>query len=101
MFVLLLDSLSDPPELFAFIENVATRIPAKWRDVGIALRVDIGRLDGFAYQHCEPQQRYVEIFREWNNHQKQPKWKYILEALRTRTVNEIALAEELSCKLGQ
>ena len=99
--LLLLGSLSDPPELFAFIENVATRIPAKWESVGIALGINIGSLKGFSYQHHGPQKCYAEIFQEWTNSTEQPKWKRILEALRTRTVNEIALAEELERKLGQ
>ena len=99
MFLLLSDSLSDPPTLFDFIENVATVIPAKWRQVGIALGVKHGSLDGFAHQYPELQQRFEAVFHEWTNNPEQQTWEHLLKALRTKTVNENCLAEDLSQRL--
>ena len=100
MLLLLLDYLKNPPTPFDFIENVATVIPAKWKDVGIALGLSFNTLDGIGDQCRESHQAcYAAIFQEWTNGQEQPRWERIVKALQTRTVNENSLAKELSKRL--
>ena len=101
MLLLLLDYLSNPPTLFAFIENVASVIPAKWRCFGIALELTTNKLNGIGDRYRESQDCYEAIFQEWKNSQLQLRWERIVDVLRTKTVNENSLADELSQRVRQ
>ena len=99
-FFCCLDYLSNPPKLSDFIENVATEIPAKWRQVGIMLGLKSNKLDGIGARCRESQQEcYEAIFQKWENGQEQPSWQRIIEVLQTKTVNANSLAKELSKRL--
>ena len=101
IYCLIIDPLSDTPTLLDFLENVATRIPAKWRKFGIALMVPSRSLDAFEQQqHGDQIQCYEEIFHVCQNRPEPLQWEDILRALRTRLMNETLLAEELEQRLS-
>ena len=93
--------LEDPPTLVDFLENVATRIPAKWRMFGIALNISSQVLDGFDQRYRGDQmQCYEAVFQLWQNQSKFPRWESLLKILQTRLLNESALASELSQRIS-
>ena len=85
-----------------FLENVAVRIPEKWRVFGIALKIKPTVLDGFKQQFPEDQMRCFEaVFQQWIDNQAEfPRWESLLKILRTRLLDETSLASELSQRIG-
>ena len=61
--------LDSEPELSDLMNEVAAKIPSKWRDMGMQLGLDEGRLDAIALissgntNHC-----FSNVFTLWKNH---------------------------------
>ena len=81
------------------MNEVAAEIPGKWRDIGLQLGLDQGRLDGIATispgdnNHC-----YSNVFTLWKKHNlpKHPyTWLTIVQALQSKAVGEKRLAEKI------
>ena len=81
--------------------NVASKIAAKWRSVGIQLRLSPATLDSIESNNAgKPQACYLDPFEQvftiWEKQGSSPyTWDVIIAALRTPAVGEIALADEL------
>ena len=94
------DTLSDPPTLVAFLENVAVEMPAKWRIMGLQLGISSSILDGFEQQHRgEPMRCFERVFQSWE--QKSPgtlTWSTLFAVLEKKLVGENVLAKSLRQK---
>ena len=97
------NGLDSQPELADLMNEVAAKIPGKWRDVGLQLGIDQEGLDGIGtispgdVNHC-----YSNAFTRWKNQksQKYPyTWSTVVQALKTPAVGEDRLADEIKNKL--
>ena len=95
--------ITGAPKLSDLINEIASAIPAKWRDVGIQLGLSTGTLDGIQSENgskpdsCKAS--FEKVFTEWKQqHLKPYTWDTIIGILRTKSVGEIALAEDLCTK---
>ena len=95
--------LDSQPELSDLVNEIATKIPSKWKDVGLQLGLDIGELEGIALispgdtNHC-----YSHVFTRWKNQNSKTrpyKWSTILWALETQAVGQLSLASTIRSKL--
>ena len=87
------------------MNEIASVIPAKWRDVGIQLGVSSGTLDDIQSQNAgKPPpmsafHSFERVFLEWKQlAQSSYMWKTIITALRTPAVGEVQLANTLAMK---
>ena len=91
--------LDSEPELPDLINEVATEIPSKWKDVGLQLGLGHGVLRGIGGEasHC-----YMEVFTRWKNQKSTMypcTWSTLVHILQTRAVGEEKLADEIRNKL--
>ena len=92
--------MEDEPELVELMNEVAARIPSKWREVGIQLHLSTDHLDGIAVSVSSPHNRFCSVFTLWKKQMTLPyKWSTVIQALKAPAVNEIRLAEELANKV--
>ena len=84
------------------MNEVAAKIPSKWRDVGLQLGLDQGVLDGIGLNnpgdtnHC-----YSNVFTRWKNQNliTYPyTWSTIVQALQAPVVGEERLADDIKNK---
>lgn len=85
------------------MNEVAAKIPGKWRDVGLQLGLDHEALDGIAaispgdVNHC-----YSNVFTRWKNqnlHEYPYAWSTVVQALKTQAVKEDRLADKIKKKV--
>ena len=97
------DGLGSKPELSDLMNEIAAKIPGKWRDVGLQLGLDQGALDGIALispgntNHC-----YSNVFARWKNQNSTTHpytWSTILQALESETVGEKLLESKIKNEL--
>lgn len=93
--------LDSEPELSDLMNEVAAKIPSKWRDMGMQLGLDEGRLDAVALissgntNHC-----FSNVFTLWKNQTRHPyTWLVAVQALQSASVQENRLAEEIKMNL--
>ena len=81
--------------------NLLFTISGKWNFIGIALGIDIEALNNIKRQHNnEPTHCLVAVITLWlRSIDPQPTWKILAHALRTKYLDEVALAEEGIAKL--
>ena len=93
--------LDSQPELSDLMNEVAAKIPGKWRDVGLQLGVDKGVLDGIA--HTSPENSnlcYTNVFTQWMNLTTHPyTWLKVVQVLKSPAVGENRLADGIKNKL--
>jgi len=97
-----LGMLHSAPELGDLMNEIATKIPERWREVGIGLGLvdsDIKRIESDVPTHksyiC-----YMEVFGMWKNQITKPyTWETILRTLQTKLVNAHSLAIALESRL--
>ena len=88
--------MEDEPRLVDLLNEVAARIPSKWREVGIQLHLNPDHLDGIEVSVSSPHDRFCSVFTLWKKQMTAPyKWATVIHALKAAAVNEIRLAEEL------
>ena len=85
------------------MNEVAAKIPGKWRDLGLQLGIEQDVLDGIAsispgdINHC-----YSNVFTQWKNQnstQYPYTWSTIVQALKSPAVGEERLADKIKNKL--
>ena len=95
--------LDSEPELPDLMNEVAAEIPGKWRDVGLQLGLDPGVLDGIAsISPGDINLCYSNVFTQWKNQNLKAypyKWSTIVQALQTRALGEIRLADKIKSEL--
>ena len=76
--------------------RVAAVIPHKWKMVAIQLDVDMGAINRIERDKCNSFDRFMEVFDSWKQSSCEPyTWKTLVTALKSRSVDEVRLAEEL------
>ena len=92
-------SLGDEPQLSDLMNEIAAKIPNKWRDVGLQLGLDHGVLEGIAHispgdsNHC-----YSNVFTRWKNQNLTTHpytWSTVVQALKSPAVGEERLANKI------
>lgn len=91
--------LDSEPELPVLMNEVAAKIPSKWRGIGLQLGVDQGVLEGIAaISPGDTNLCYINVFTRWKN-QNSPKcpyaWSTLVNALEALAVGECRLADEI------
>ena len=83
----------------SFCEEVGTRIPTKWRVLGISLNIPTEKLDGFEKKHKSNSNRcFGAVFKAWKESSSPSvpfSWLGVVQALQTNFVGESTLAAEL------
>ena len=93
--------LESEPQLLDLMNEVASKVPAKWRQISIQLGLTLSDQESFmASNPNDPLQCFTSIFRVWKNRATRPyTWFTVIEALETPAVDEKRLAWELTTKL--
>ena len=82
------------------MNDVAAVIPAKWKLVGVQLKLPNGKLDEIQAQNAgSPDQcilSFEGVFTKWKRLGTSPyTWETIINALSSQSVGEVALANEI------
>lgn len=88
------------PQLHELDNEIASKIPAKWRDFGIHLGLPASKLDQISTEeNNQCQNCFRRVFRECQSQNLDRSWSIILRILRKDAVGELALATELEERL--
>ena len=92
--------LETEPQLREFENEIASRIPAKWKTVGIQLGLADNQLDQISTDtNNDCRECFRRVFREWKSKNCERSWSVLLRVLLTAAVDEGRLAEEIRQKL--
>ena len=91
------------PQLRDLINHVAAVIPAKWRLVGVQLKLPNGTLDEIQVQNVgKPNEcilSFEQVFVKWRSLGTSPyTWETMINTLRSPAVGEVELANKLNAK---
>ena len=83
------------------MNEVAAKIPNKWRDMGVQLGLHHNELDAIASNsRGNTNLCFSEVFKHWESRNKYAYiWLVAVQALQSRAVQENRLAEEIEMKL--
>ena len=84
--------------LAEFKKHVVAHIPNRWRDFGISLGLTITAIDTYAAQHQSAHEPiFAAIYDYWRGSSLRfpCTWNGVVQLLRTRTIDEIDLADEI------
>ena len=78
----------------------------KWYRIGLRLKVPVAKLDGIRKEFNDQQECLCEMLKEWlkSTAGTKPSWEVLVEALRSQTVGETQLADQLEtnhCQSGR
>ena len=90
----------------ATVHNDIYSCRAKWYDIGLQLRVDVGTLESFKVDHQGSGNQLREVINAWltSTTSKNPTWRVLAETLSKAAIGEAKLAKELQqkyCSSGQ
>jgi len=71
---------------------------AKWYNLGIQLRVDMGTLESIELQYKAPGDQLREVVKAWLKSVENPTWGAMIDALKSPDINETRLASKLQQK---
>jgi len=92
--------LETEPQLREFENEIASKIPAKWKAVGIQLGLTSNKLDQISTEESNDCQNcFRRVFTEWESQNCVRSWSDILRILQRDAVGEGKLAEEVRKKL--
>ena len=95
--------MNSEPELLDLMNEVAAKIPGKWRDVGLQLGVDQGVLEGIAsISPGDTNRCYSNVFTRWKNQNLKTHpytWLTVVRALESQSVGENLLASKIKNEL--
>ena len=94
----------DAPKLCDLMNDVAAVIPAKWRLVGVQLKLPSEELDGIQDQNAGKTDAcklsFEQVFRKWEGLGTSPhSWETMVNVLGSPAVGEVYLAGQLSSRL--
>ena len=75
-------------------------ISAKWYQLGLQLKVKIGRLESIRVQFSDPERQLLELLKAWLTTSDNTTWKILTNALRSQSVGASQLASVLEAKYG-
>ena len=89
------------PELSDLMNEVASKVPAKWKQISIQLGLTPSDQECFmASNPNDPIQCFTSVFRVWKSRATRLyTWSTVIEALEAPAVDEVRLARELRTKL--
>ena len=97
--------MSQEPDLHDLMNEVASKIPTKWKQLGIQLRLDMSDLERIeagllpGMQQCDT--AFMEMFSRWKKARPSAfAWGTLITALETPALNEKQVAHELCTKLS-
>ena len=81
------------------MEIVASKIPDKWRKVGVSLGISASVLNGIdQHRRGDPDVCFSDVFTYWQSHstpQSPANWATIVEVLRSNNVGEETLSDTI------
>ena len=88
--------MSQRPKLKVLVEELHS-VKTKWRPIGVQLEVPTSSIKIIGTAHKDdPEQAFTELMDEWlKQTDPEPSWAAIVEALRSRSVGEVRLAESV------
>ena len=89
------------PELSDLMNEVASKVSAKWKEISIQLGLTVNDQKCFIDATSgDPNQCFTFVFNVWRNRATRPyKWSTVIKALETPAVGEKRLAQDLRTKL--
>ena len=93
--------LESEPQLPDLMNEVASKVPAKWKQISIQLELTPSDQECFmASTPNDPLQCFTSVFRVWKSRAIRPyTWSTVIKALESSAVDEVRLAQELRTKL--
>ena len=96
----------DAPKLCDLMNDVAAVIPAKWRQVGVQLKLSNEVMDGIQDQNAGKTDlcklSFEQVFTKWEGLGTSPHtWETMVNVLCSRAVGEVDLAGQLSSKYAR
>ena len=80
------------------MNDVAAKIPARWRDVAIKLGLEVEELNSVDERvpSRDPHQCYYHVFNIWKAKNTTPyTWESVIKALKSSSVDEQKIAEDI------
>ena len=81
------------------METVASKIPAKWRRVGVSLEISMGVLEGIEkHRRGDPLECFSDVFTCWQQQstpQNPANWATLVTVLRSNYVGEKELSDTI------
>ena len=95
------DGLENEPELSDLMNKVASKVPGKWKQISIQLGLTPEDQNCFMdATFGDPTQCFIFVFNVWKSRATRPyTWSTIIQALKTPSVGELRLAQEITAKL--
>ena len=96
------EGLESEPELSDLMNEVASKVSAKWKQISIQLGLTANDEECFlASTPNDPLQCITSVFKVWKKRATKPyTWSTVIEVLKAPAVDEIRLAKELTTKLS-
>ena len=93
--------LKSGPELSDLMTEIASKVPAKWKEISIQLGLTLSDQKHFMEVTLgDPKQCFTFVFTVWKNRATRPyTWSTMIEVLESPAVDEMRLAQELRRKL--
>ena len=91
------DKKLTPNDLGKVLEEILD-ISAKWYQLGLQLKVKIGRLESIRVQSSDPEWQLLEMLKTWLTTSDVASWKILTDALRSESVGATRLAGQLEKK---
>ena len=93
--------LESEPELSDLMNEVASKVSAKWKEISIQLGLTLDDQQHFIDATSgDPKQCFTFVFTVWKSSATRPyTWSTVIKALESPAVNEMRLAQELRTKL--
>ena len=93
--------LQSPPEIDDFLEQVAVKVSAKWRMLGIKLGVKTHELDEISKQNQDGVLCLERVLALWKDKANPPyTWATVIDALKSPIVGEKSVAEDVEMWLS-
>ena len=79
------------------METVASKIPSKWKRVGVSLGIDQSKLDAIhTHRLAEPLECFSDVFTHWESNPQSPTtWNTLISVLRSDYVGERRLSDTI------
>ena len=93
--------LESEPQLSDLMNEVASKVSAKWKEISIQLGLTLNDQKCFIDATSgDPNQCFTFVFNVWRNRATRPyTWSTVIQTLESPAVDEVRLARELRTKL--
>ena len=93
--------LQSPPEVVDFLEQVAVKVSAKWRMIGLKLGIKTHELDEISKQNQDGVLCLERVLALWKDKANpQYTWATVIDALKSPIVREKSVAEDVEIWLS-